>query len=226
MILMWLWGFWPMETDQKYEEFLVSNNNWIDEIEEPRADMSGNTKKTNRLKKIGGQGQEKYLLWGGGGLILILLLILLFRGCGASPQSDIRELKSRLALLEDKLVSLQSDQVEQQAVREEFDRSEDFQVLVHRLDTLSKKLQSLEKKMQAAESSAAVQEQAVEETASPSDSAFLQEATYTVQPGDTLYSISRKYNVSVTELRKWNDLGQEGVIHPGQTLQIAPKPEQ
>jgi len=187
--------------------------------------MAGNTKKTNRFKKMGRQQQEKYLLWGGGGLILILLLVLLFRGCGASPSSDIRELESRLALLEDKLVSFQSDQAEQQAVREEFDRSEDFQVLVHRLDTLSKKLQALEQKLQKAESGSTVGEQPAEETASPSDSAFLREATYTVQSGDTLYSISRKHKVSVAELRKWNDLGPDGVIHPGQKLRVAPKSE-
>lgn len=187
--------------------------------------MSGNIKKTNRFKTMGRQQQERYLFWGGGGLILILLLVLLFRGCGASPQSDIRELQSRLALLEDKLVSLQSDQAEQQAVRQEFDRSEDFQVLVHRLDTLAKKLQALEQKLQKAESGTPAREQAAEETASPSDSAFLRDETYTVQSGDTLYNISRKHKVSVAELRKWNDLGAESVIRPGQKLRVAPQSE-
>lgn len=43
--------------------------------------------------------------------------------------------------------------------------------------------------------------------------------TYIVKKGDTLYSISRTFKVSVEELRKWNNLGDNG-IKEGQTLII------
>lgn len=39
-----------------------------------------------------------------------------------------------------------------------------------------------------------------------------------VQPGDTLWSISRRYGVPVSDLSRRNGLGRDSRIHPGQTL--------
>ena len=45
--------------------------------------------------------------------------------------------------------------------------------------------------------------------------------THPVKPGETLYSISRKYNCSVAQLRDWNpQLGT--VLKPGEKLVIRP----
>ena len=41
-----------------------------------------------------------------------------------------------------------------------------------------------------------------------------------VKRGDTLTGIARLYDVSVQQVRVWNDLGREGVIYPGQVLRI------
>jgi LysM repeat protein len=46
------------------------------------------------------------------------------------------------------------------------------------------------------------------------------EAVHTVQPGETLFRISRKYHVSVEKLRKWNNLLSD-TIEVGQKLIIA-----
>lgn len=43
---------------------------------------------------------------------------------------------------------------------------------------------------------------------------------HTVAPGETLYSISRKYKISLTDLQNWNNLGASGAISPGQKLAI------
>ena len=49
--------------------------------------------------------------------------------------------------------------------------------------------------------------------------------THTVQPKETLYSISKKYNVSIAEIKEWNNLqGQNLSI--GTKLQIHPKNSQ
>lgn len=45
----------------------------------------------------------------------------------------------------------------------------------------------------------------------------LAEGNYTVQPGDTLYSLSKKFNVSVDELKKWNNLS-DNAINVGQKI--------
>lgn len=57
------------------------------------------------------------------------------------------------------------------------------------------------------------------QTARPAAEAAAQTATYQVEKGDTLYGISRKYNVPVASLQKWN--GIEGNnIQVGQKLII------
>lgn len=46
---------------------------------------------------------------------------------------------------------------------------------------------------------------------------------YTVRKGDTLYSISRKFNVGVNDLVAWNGKSKKSVIYPGEVLVIRPK---
>lgn len=45
-------------------------------------------------------------------------------------------------------------------------------------------------------------------------------STYTVQPDDTLWKISRKFNVDPAQVRSWNGM-KDNTIHPGQVLKIA-----
>jgi LysM repeat protein len=45
---------------------------------------------------------------------------------------------------------------------------------------------------------------------------------YTVQPGDTLFNIARKYGVTVKKMRALNKLSDKAVIHPGQKLIVGP----
>jgi membrane-bound lytic murein transglycosylase D len=46
---------------------------------------------------------------------------------------------------------------------------------------------------------------------------------YVVKRGDTLYSISRKLNVGITELLTWNRKSAKSVIRPGEVLEIRRK---
>jgi len=43
---------------------------------------------------------------------------------------------------------------------------------------------------------------------------------YTVQQGDSLWSIARKYKVRVNDLKVWNDFGTDTTIRPGQSIRI------
>jgi len=43
---------------------------------------------------------------------------------------------------------------------------------------------------------------------------------YTVRRGDSLWSISRRFDVSVSALRQWNSLNQQSLLKPGQELQL------
>ncbi len=47
-------------------------------------------------------------------------------------------------------------------------------------------------------------------------------SSHTVQSGDSLWSISRKYGVRLSDLIQWNRLPKAPLIHPGQTLFLNP----
>lgn len=46
--------------------------------------------------------------------------------------------------------------------------------------------------------------------------------TYTVKRGDTLYSIAFRHKLDYKDLARWNHIGRDYVIHPGQTLRLYP----
>ncbi|GLV47918.1 peptidoglycan-binding protein LysM [Thermus sp. LT1-2-5] len=52
--------------------------------------------------------------------------------------------------------------------------------------------------------------------------AFAQEATHLVVPGDTLFSLARRYGTTVEELMRLNGL-ESFLIRPGQVLKVRPK---
>lgn len=43
---------------------------------------------------------------------------------------------------------------------------------------------------------------------------------YIVQPGDSFWEISRKFDVGMRELAKWNGMGTTGLLHPGTELKV------
>ncbi|MBF6626614.1 LysM peptidoglycan-binding domain-containing protein [Aerococcaceae bacterium zg-BR9] len=43
------------------------------------------------------------------------------------------------------------------------------------------------------------------------------DAIYTIQPGDSLYKIANQYNVTISDLQKWNNISG-GLIHPNQKI--------
>jgi membrane-bound lytic murein transglycosylase D len=51
-------------------------------------------------------------------------------------------------------------------------------------------------------------------------SAQVRQVTYVVRPGDSLYSIARRFRVTVPDLREWNGVAAEKIIKPGQRLKM------
>ena len=45
---------------------------------------------------------------------------------------------------------------------------------------------------------------------------------YVVRRGDSLWSIARKHNVRVNDLKSWNNLGGKTIIQPGQSIKVSP----
>jgi lipoprotein NlpD len=49
-------------------------------------------------------------------------------------------------------------------------------------------------------------------------------ATYTVKRGDTLYAIAWRHRLDYREIARWNSIGRDYLIHPGQVLRLYPNP--
>lgn len=48
-------------------------------------------------------------------------------------------------------------------------------------------------------------------------------ARYTVRRGDSLWEISRRFDLNVQDLIRWNGLGSSAILRPGQTLSLFPQ---
>lgn len=57
-------------------------------------------------------------------------------------------------------------------------------------------------------------------SSTPTKGGETRKTTYTVQKGDTLFSIARRFKVDVAQLRQWNRLGEKDDIKPGQTIVV------
>jgi len=44
---------------------------------------------------------------------------------------------------------------------------------------------------------------------------------YVIQPGDSLWAIARRFNISAKDILRWNNLGNGSMIRPGQILRLA-----
>ena len=179
----------------------------------------------------------RYLYWGIGiaGVIGVVLLVMLFFSNINEPtnQANFSALEQRIELLEQRLEKY--DGVDEKVTRiweqaksfetfkTRFDRSEASMSL--RMDHLAMSLDALQKKTDETLKKVGNLEKGSAAAADPVSSPPVKKAamakTHTVAAGDTLFSISRRYNLSVEKLRSINKLTEKTVIHVGQTLTVS-----
>jgi LysM repeat protein len=160
-----------------------------------------------------GSGNSKALR-----IVLIILLILIFAGGiiyffskgltggGASLlQLKVTALEQKIAGLEQQLAELQG----------KITTSGKDPALLQQVNALAQKVESLEKQKQPTAESKA-------KPSPPSKPTVSTEKKYhTVQKGETLSWISKKYGISVEELRKRNNLSADQPIRTGQKLLVS-----
>ncbi len=187
--------------------------------------------KENRKVKFGSNApkiSEKIPLskLGIGLLILLILLLLLFaRKEMARFENKINALEQRVKSIEEKDQQLDAirygvakmgelaQSVEQLKAR--VDRSE--KTLTSRMDQISKTSEKL--KQQVLEAGMPKAKSSKTKTISRSTA---KNRYHIVKSGETLYTIARRYGVTVKELQRINNLKGGGFIHPGQRLKIKP----
>ena len=162
-----------------------------------------------------GSGNSKSL-----SIVLIILLILIFAagiiyflskgltGGGESLlQVKVTALEQKVAGLEQQLAELQG----------KISTSGPDRTLLQRMDSLAQKVESLEKLKQPTAKSKAKPSPSSKPTVST------KKQFHTVQKGETLYQISKKYGISLEELRKLNNLSADQPLRTRQKLLVSPR---
>jgi LysM repeat protein len=185
----------------------------------------------------------RYLYWGLGIAVVagvVLLVMLLFSNINESADlTRIKELEQTIQELEQRLdkyegIDEKVTRIWEQAkafekFKTRFDRSEASMSL--RMDHLAMSLDALQKKSDEAFGKiAALEKQPAEKAVAvkPAPKKTKQVTVgkkaykiHTVVAGDTLFSISQRYNLSVQKIKALNKLTGDAVIHIGQKLRVS-----
>ena len=154
-------------------------------------------------------------------VLLVIALILIFAGgmfyfiTNRSKTTDTKgeeTLASRIAALEQKVTGIEAQITELQG---KSNKGATDPFLLHQMEALAKKVEALEKRGQ---------QPGVESKtrpAPPKPAVTSQKKYHTVQKGETLPKIGKKYGITVDELRKLNNLSKGQSIKIGQKLLVS-----
>jgi hypothetical protein len=157
-------------------------------------------------------------------LVVVLMLVVGGKGdTASSPQ--LASFDERLQKLEDRLDNFKAidekvTRIWEQAksfekFKDRFDRSEASTSL--RMDHLTMSLEALQKQLTQVHTPKAGPAVSVKKDLKENKKTT---QYHQVQPGDTFYSISKKYKLKVEQLLELNQLKPESVIQPGQKLKV------
>ena len=167
-------------------------------------------------KRRGGEsGSSRYIR-----ILVVIFLVLIFAGgilyfLSRSPSGgDTAPLQSKVIALEQRIAGLEKRIAELQG---KISTQGPDLALAQRVEGLTQKVEALERQKQSAAEAKA-------KPSAPSKlSASLEKKYHTVQKGDTLYGISKRYGVSVGELRKLNHLSADQSLRTGQKILVSPE---
>jgi len=222
---------WKDTGDMEEKDTPTEEEEYFDEEQySPWADQENHKKgvSLNKTKALFG------LLIGAVVALVVTLLVLVMGGGtsgGVSPQR-IAQFEERLQKLEERLDKFEAidekvTRIWEQAkafetFKDRFERSEASMSL--RMDHLTMSLETMQKQLSQAKAPVAVPAAPVKDSTPKTTKKAADKTQYhKVKPGDTLYSISKKYNLKVDQLLKLNQMNPGSVIQPGQDL-IVGKP--
>jgi len=172
-------------------------------------------------------------LVGIGALVLIILMVFIFSGEGTlTREGDYQDLEKRIGLLEDRMAEMGNDMGDILRLEKQNKRIDVFMDRYARLEAdLSLKVDLLEKKLNKIQTGqkevknltpkTLAQKQKKSASTAAASEEKVKTAVHQVRSGDTLYSISRKYGISVDKLKELNSSLKGNSIYPGQKLRVA-----
>jgi len=160
-----------------------------------------------------------------GVLVLVVVLAVLFflaQSEKKSPEMDLQPLLKKLGLLEERMAKLESKGKEAPQVQEKLDSL--TRDLNERLSHLEKDINQIKEEAASGKKNPEVSQPAAPTPAPPPKSPAKPGSTHlhTVAPGENLFRIALRYNLSVEELRRLNNLRPDQSIQVGQKLTVGP----
>ncbi len=181
------------------------------EMQEDLARQKASARRNKNMQDSNSSGRS-LLLWGFIGIILILLLVLLFRGGDKAVKEDLNALKVRMEQMEKKASALEGTAKKMDAVDGQI---KGLQQSVTRVESAQRSLaERVDKLAQRAEKPVAPQPSQKKPGA--------QAKVHEVKPGETIFSIAKKYNITADQLLKLNNMTKKDTIQVGQKLVVAP----
>ena len=218
--------------DGNREDFIINENYApAEEVDLSREEYYERPSAAIKKKSI-----APVVIGGLGLIVLVVILVLIFsRPKNIVDQKQLQALETRMQQLEKKLATIGvMDQIIERLGKQEqeldrFEKKTDrFESTVTtQIDQIIIELGALHQKISQIRAAAAPQPKtAVKKQLDSSRKTKSTAKFHQVQPGETLYRISRRYGLSVVQLRSYNDLSPNTAIYPGQKLKLNPKPNQ
>ncbi len=159
-------------------------------------------------------------------IIPVLLLAIFFfsMGPGGSDKALLNAIDQRLQQIESRVAALEGISELVTDLDKERQATQPLMVRLDRLESsFAKKISDMDQQLKELQTKfvnrEAKQAQPAVTKSQPSKQAA---KTHVVKKGETLYSISKQYGLSVTQLMTFNKLPKGAVINPGQSLKISP----
>ena len=203
------------------KDFVLSNSHPDSDALESREDLyhgSGSDASGRRAFK------HIYIAIGGFLILIILSVVLIARTYSLAEKAQLLALESRLEQLESRLGSIAGEG----GLSQTGGSGNQLILLTERLDQLEANMTARINNM--ANQLSATPPKPVSEatlktegaTAAPEPKKETKAKIHTVKQGENLYRISRRYNLSVEQLRQYNKLDSKASIYPGQKLNVTP----
>ena len=204
------------------EDFVISEDDDTDEEE----DLGQEDDYDSRTSLLQNKSILTYIIGGIGLVVIVFLLFMVLSGPSDGISSErIQALEERIQGLEQKLATvgvidqalnrIDNNEKEIALFMERVDRFEG--TVTTQIDQIIKELGVLHRKTGSAPAPKAKAKQPVAKSAEPKKI-----KVHEVKTGETLYSISRRYSLTVDQLRAYNNIGKDTAIRPGQKLKLSP----
>jgi LysM repeat protein len=204
------------------EDFVISNG-YDEEEEEDLGREDYYSRPTGVLQN---KSNLPYIIGGVGLVIIVILFVIILSGSSdgvkleqlQSLEKRIEQLEKRMAamgVMDQALERIDKSEKELGLILERVDRFESS--LTTQIDQIIKELGVLHQKTGSSPTPKAQTPKPVAKTGTEKKAKF-----HEVSVGETLYSISRRYDLTVDQLREYNKIGKDAAIRPGQKLKLSP----